>query len=58
MFFPSNTSEYTGNTGVFDFDGIIFKDLWDDPNKTKGQFRSFVKYFISDHRPLWVEFEI
>lgn len=57
MFFPGQTKqEYTGNNGIFDFDGAIFKTLWD--TKTKAQFRSFVKYYISDHRPMWAEFKI
>ena len=57
MFFPGKTKqEFTGNHGIFDFDGAIFSKLWED--KTPAQFRSFVRYYISDHRPMWAEFKI
>jgi len=57
MFFPGATDQdFTGNIGVFDFDGAIFRGIWDA--YTPGQFRSYVRYFISDHRPLWAEFRI
>ena len=57
MFFPHKTDEkFTGQIGVFDFDGAIFKGLWEDPNHTVGDFKAFVRYYISDHRPLWAEF--
>lgn len=57
MFFPGQTKqEYTGKNGIFDFDGAIFLGLWG--NKTHVQFRSFVRYYISDHRPMWAEFKI
>ena len=42
--------------GVFDFDGAAFAALW--ATKTKVQFRSYVRYYISDHRPLWAEFSV
>ena len=57
MFFPGKTNkEFTGEIGVFDFDGVIFKTLWE--KKTPTQFNSYVRYYISDHRPLWAEFKI
>jgi len=57
MFFPGKTNEeFTGNIGVFDFNGAIFKTLWN--TKTFAQFNSYVRYYISDHRPLWAEFNI
>ncbi|UCF93419.1 MAG: endonuclease/exonuclease/phosphatase family protein [Desulfobacterales bacterium] len=57
MFFPGQTKQkYTRNNGIFDFDGAVFHQLWQ--NKTPAQFRSFVRYHISDHRPLWAEFKI
>jgi endonuclease/exonuclease/phosphatase family metal-dependent hydrolase len=57
MFFPGATDEeFTGNIGVFDFDGAIFRGIW--KTKTPIQFRSYVRYFVSDHRPLWAEFRI
>ena len=56
-FFPSQTKdEFTGNCGVFDFDGAVFKTLWQ--TKTEMQFKSYLRYYLSDHRPLWSEFAI
>lgn len=57
MFFPGQTDqEFTGNIGVFDFDGGVFPTLW--ANRTKPQFKSYVRYFLSDHRPLWAQFRV
>jgi hypothetical protein len=42
--------------GVFDFDGAIFSNIF-NPN-TPGYWRTCAKYYISDHRPLWVQFEL
>lgn len=57
MFFPGHTKEnFTGNMGIFDFDGALFTELWQ--TKTEKQFRSFLRYYISDHRILWAEFKI
>lgn len=59
MFFPGKTDdEFTGNIGVFDFDGAIFRGLWDDPHRTDGDFKAYVRYYISDHRPLWAQYRI
>jgi endonuclease/exonuclease/phosphatase family metal-dependent hydrolase len=59
MFFPGQTQQdLTGNIGVFDFDGAVFSYLFNDPARTPAQFRSYLRYYLSDHRPLWVEFKI
>jgi endonuclease/exonuclease/phosphatase family metal-dependent hydrolase len=56
-FFPAQTQqEFTGQSGVYDFDGAVFKSLWQ--TKTPAQFRAYVRYYLSDHRPLWAEFKI
>lgn len=56
-FFPQQTNvDFTGNKGVFDFDGAVFHELWE--TKSKQQFLSYVRYFLSDHRPMWAEFQI
>ena len=56
-FFPAGAgSRFTGKAGVFDFDGAAFAALW--ATKTKVQFRSYVRYYISDHRSLWAEFSV
>jgi endonuclease/exonuclease/phosphatase family metal-dependent hydrolase len=54
-FFPGATKDrFTGACNVFDFDGALFQDLWQQ--RTPAQFQSYVKYHLSDHRPLWAEF--
>lgn len=56
MFFPGKTDdEFTGATGIFDFDGGVFADLWEA--RTATQFRAYLRYYLSDHRPLWAEFK-
>ena len=41
-----------GEFGVFDFDGIIFSNIYNAG--ASGFWRSCGKYYISDHRPLWM----
>jgi endonuclease/exonuclease/phosphatase family metal-dependent hydrolase len=54
-FFPGSTKDrFTGASNVFDFDGAVFQDLWQQ--RTQAQFQSYVRYHLSDHRPLWAEF--
>jgi endonuclease/exonuclease/phosphatase family metal-dependent hydrolase len=56
-FFPTGAgAKFTGKAGVFDFDGGVFAGLW--ATKTPAQFRSFIRYYLSDHRPLWAEFDL
>jgi endonuclease/exonuclease/phosphatase family metal-dependent hydrolase len=56
-FFPGETEEqFTGQAGVFDFDGALFRTLWEE--RTPQEFLAYMRYFISDHRPLWAEFAI
>ena len=56
-FFPGATKDrFTGACSVFDFDGALFQDLWNDPQRTEAQFRQYVRFHLSDHRPLWAEF--
>lgn len=62
-FFPSRTKEdFTGRMGVFDFDKVLFPDLWAQTDMTEGlyeqkkRFFQYIRYYISDHRPLWAEF--
>jgi endonuclease/exonuclease/phosphatase family metal-dependent hydrolase len=56
--FPKTTQEvFTGNKGVFDYDAVIFPALWaNGTNKTN--FKAYLRYYISDHRPMWAEFKI
>ena len=56
-FFPGETKqEFTGNTGVFDFDGAVFSKLHAD--RSLKDFLAYVRYYLSDHRILWAEFKI
>ena len=42
--------------GIFPFDNILFADLYN--SKTPTEFKSYIKYYISDHRPMWMELDI
>ncbi len=42
--------------GVFDFDGALFADIY-DPQKP-AYWRRCARYYISDHRPLWMQLEL
>lgn len=55
-FFPGLKNILTGNSGVFDFDGGIFPDLY--ASKTAAEFRAYLRYYMSDHRPMWMELDI
>ena len=56
-FFPSRTNEdFTDRIGVFDFDKVLFEDLYGEPEDDHTNFFKYVRYYIADHRPLWVEF--
>lgn len=55
-FFPGETQDdFTGNHGVFDFDQVVFADMWQ--NRSETDFNAYVKYYLSDHRPMWMEFK-
>lgn len=54
--FPGPVEDAITRLGIFDFDGALFADLWADPRRTEEQFRAYMRYYISDHRPLWAEF--
>jgi endonuclease/exonuclease/phosphatase family metal-dependent hydrolase len=56
-FFPGATrADFTGRKGVFDFDQVIFPALWQ--SRGEKDFNAYVRYYISDHRPMWAEFRI
>lgn len=57
-FFPETSQErFTGLKGVFDFDTAIFPDLWNDGTNQK-DFKAFLRYYVSDHRPMWVQLTV
>jgi endonuclease/exonuclease/phosphatase family metal-dependent hydrolase len=56
-FFPGETqAQFTGAMGVFDFDGALFRTLWE--SRSRADFLAYMRYYVSDHRPLWAEFAI
>jgi endonuclease/exonuclease/phosphatase family metal-dependent hydrolase len=57
VLFPGDTeSRFTGSTGIFDFDNALFADLRATPGRTVEQVHAYLRFHISDHRPLWVHF--
>jgi hypothetical protein len=51
-FFPGPTQDqFTGNSGVFDYDGGLFRALY--RNRGLKDFLAYCRYYVSDHRPLW-----
>jgi len=60
-FAPTALRNRISNYGVFDFDAAIFTSKWNDlaqtrtHSKTVKAFNAYLRYYISDHRPIWVE---
>lgn len=48
--------QFTGQSGVYDFDGALFRTLWE--GRPLKDFLAYMRYYVSDHRPLWAEFSI
>jgi endonuclease/exonuclease/phosphatase family metal-dependent hydrolase len=63
LFFPRHTDADLVDLGVFDFDAVIFKDLWEDRIARYGEaqgrddFQRYTIWAVSDHRPLWAQFK-
>jgi len=54
-FLPGTTQRtFTGLKGVYDFDTVVFPDLWQDGANRKN-FLAYLRYYLSDHRPMWVQ---
>lgn len=56
-FFPEQTVQ-PSQVEVFDFDNTLFEELWQREDEPWPDFRGYLRYYISDHRPLWTEFEL
>jgi hypothetical protein len=56
LFFPDATQADIADQGVFDFDGAVFSDLWE--KRGRKDFNDFTIWALSDHRPLWAQFEL
>ena len=58
---PGSVQNRTLGYDVFDFDNAIFKDKWDEleqklgTKKANPKFNKYVKFHVSDHRPLWMQ---
>ncbi len=56
-FLPGTTKRlFTGRKGVFDFDTVVFPDLWQGGANRKN-FLAYLRYYLSDHRPMWVQLQ-
>jgi endonuclease/exonuclease/phosphatase family metal-dependent hydrolase len=53
--FPTETTELD-QIAVFDFDNAVFPEVFG--TKTLKQFLAYVRFHVSDHRPLWAQFSI
>jgi hypothetical protein len=54
--FPGAVEDAIERVGIFDFDGAVFRDLWGSGARRERQrFQSYVRYHLSDHRPLWMQ---
>ncbi len=54
-FLPGTTKDaFTGLKGVFDYDGVVFPELWQDGSNA-AKFKAYLRYYLSDHRPMWVQ---
>ena len=49
-------SGHIANMGVFDFDEVLFSDIWN--RATPGYWRRCTKYYESDHRPVWMQLRL
>ena len=68
-FAPGTISNRIKDLGIFDFDKAVLRHVWEKlegqkearkitKSKMISKFSQYVKYHISDHRPLWVELDI
>jgi hypothetical protein len=60
-FSPSNLKNRVISNGVFDFDAVVFAHKWKSLSANRTQkkavteFNKYLRYYMSDHRPIWVE---
>jgi endonuclease/exonuclease/phosphatase family metal-dependent hydrolase len=53
-YFPDESKALLdGASGVFDYDGALFPDLWQE-GRNKAQFMAYLRYYVSDHRLMWI----
>ena len=53
------TADCSGQDGVFDFDNAVFPTEWKKlkTESERATFKDYLRYYLSDHRPLWREFK-
>lgn len=54
-FVPGEMRDRFVRAQVFDFDGAVFPKIWEERPQA---FRGYVRYYLTDHRPLWAEFRV
>lgn len=58
VMFPDTKMRSRAKKGVFDFDTVVFSDLWSDKDRRRQlRFFDYLRYYISDHRVLWTSFD-
>lgn len=55
-FFPGESGDLVASSGIFDFDGALFRSLWE--SRGEKDFLAYMRYYISDHRILWAELQL
>lgn len=61
-FLPGPMAKRYLASGVFDYDGTLFPSLWKrrrrlaGEKKGRSEFLSYLRYYMSDHRPIWAQF--
>jgi exonuclease III len=61
---PGPTLERGKKYDVFDFDNAVFKEKWEElealhgKKKATPKFNKYVKFHLSDHRPIWLELTV
>jgi endonuclease/exonuclease/phosphatase family metal-dependent hydrolase len=59
LMFPDTRMRSRAVRGVFDWDSVIFPELWDDTDRERQRrFFDYIRYYISDHRLLWTRLTV
>lgn len=62
-FAPTDLKNRVKQHGVFDFDNAVFDEKWQELSaqmsngKAVRAFNKYLRYYLSDHRPIWVELD-
>lgn len=63
-FLPGPMANRYLGSGVFDYDGAVFPNLWNQrlersgKRKGRNEYLAYLRYYMSDHRPIWAHFSI